>query len=131
MMKNHHFSDQIKSLQYEVNGKDLEKLALENELKDVLTPSVSQSELTLLIIEMLLEQNQFVKKNGNTDRAKKSKERLLKILDLNQSVDKISIDNNSLKNINRQLHMYYQKLRIENMELKLKLDGMEKAFAGI
>lgn len=117
----------VEQLEDVIDGKDLELTLLESELVEVNEPSYAISETTMLIIQMLAEVNVFQRKNGLTPKIKASKERLLRLLDLNGKLDNVATSNYKLKYVNREIHANYQLLRIENKELKQQLKNVELA----
>lgn len=119
--------DKIKTLNWEAEGKDLQIRSVENELMEVLSASVSCSETTMLLLQMMAELNLFVQKNGANEKIKASHARLLRLFELNKSLDPVATQNNQLKNINRELHSNYQLLRIQNAELRKKLKDIADA----
>lgn len=119
--------DKVENLTDIIDGKDLQMRILENEMVDVTAASAASSKTTLLILHMMMELNLHVQKKGWTAPAKASQERLVKLLELNRELDGMNNQNLQLKSINRDLHAQYQLLRIENKELKKKLDDIVKA----
>ncbi len=78
-------------------------LFIQNKSIDVLQPSLVMTEITSIVCDMLEENIAFVKKNGLTEKAQTNRDRLLKLLDITEMVNKISSDNYSLKTINNHL----------------------------
>jgi hypothetical protein len=75
-----------------------------NEMRDTLKPDYLLLEQAQIIILMLEDYQQFVIKNGYTEKAKESKKRLLKLLDINGQLSELGTTNNSLQLLNRNLH---------------------------
>lgn len=119
--------EKVNSLQDVIDGKDMQARLIENDMIDTFTPSVSSSEITLLVLQMCMELNQYVQKKGWTDKLKSSQKRLDKLLDLASKVTIATSDNHNLKLINRELHKNYQLLRVENRDLKAKLQAVIQA----
>ena len=88
-----------------------------NELTDTITPSIAVSELTIYVLEMLAELNEYEQKNKLNDRMVKSKNRLLKMLEIISKVFSITDTMQSLKLNNRELFADLKKLQNSNEEL--------------
>lgn len=89
-----------------------------NEQIDINTPALYMTEITSIVCDMINENLLFSKKNGLTSGAKKSRERLLKLLDITEAFNKISCDNATLKSYNKHLLSENQKLKAELNELE-------------
>jgi len=76
---------------------------IKNETNDVLSPSVAMVDITAIVCDMLEENVLYVTKNGLTDKAKQSRERLLKLLYLTETFNSTATQNLSLKTHNRRL----------------------------
>jgi hypothetical protein len=74
-----------------------------------------------------MEVNEFERKKGVTEKTKFSKQRLLKLMELNEIQSNITVVNHGLKLTNRLLHANYQMVRVENMNLKRQIQNIEKA----
>lgn len=92
---------------------------IKNELTDVLRPSVYMTEITYTICQLIEENLLYVKKNGLNQKAKDSREKLLKILDLSEQFNTVAYQNNTLKLRNRNL-------LIDNQQLRRKLKDIEQ-----
>jgi len=126
--------DQLKKLKQDVeqlkdvvDGKNLELELLNSELTDTLSPSIMLSEMSSIFLSMLMENQQFVQKNGMTSKAKESRDRLLRLLEISKDLDGISTSNYNLKATNRLIHAEYQKLRVAYRDLKAEKDKMQKS----
>lgn len=100
---------------------------MRSELEDVLASSVTCSKMTKLILEMLLELTEYVKVNGMTERAIKSKMRLVKMLDLNYQQETLSISNYQLYHTNKKMLNKYADLLAENDKFQEQLNNITKA----
>lgn len=124
----------IKELQEKIeileDGFDIHSAELslmESELQDVLKPSLLLSELTHTHLEMLHEVLVYIKKNKVNDRVLASKDRLLRLIDISTQLNGIGDTSASLKSLNKEMIGRLQLLRIENSELRLKIENFEKA----
>lgn len=81
-----------------------------NELTETLNPILNCVEITQIVCSMLEDNITFVKKNGMGDKAKLSRERLLRLLDLTELYSSVSKDNNKLKLLNKSLLIENQQL---------------------
>lgn len=104
---------------------------IQNQLIDVLTPNILLSKQSVLILQMLMEHNEYVRKKGETAASKKSKQRLLELLDCNNELNSIGDKITSLKNHNNSLLNHYKQLLDKNKELQKIIYNTEKAFCGI
>lgn len=132
--KNPHFKnlqDQVKQLEETKQSQEAEIALLQFEIEDVLKPSVAMTEITYIVSEMLSQNIAFAKKNGLTDKVKKSREQLIRLMDVSEVFNRVTIQNRSLQLHNKSLYHAYQMQRIDNLELKNKLDAMQKAFDGL
>lgn len=118
---------QIENLEdgFDIHGAELS--LLESELKDVLRPTELLSELTQTHFEMLCEILLWLRKNKPTDRVLASKERLLKLIDIDTRLNGIGDTCVSLKAINKTLVAKMQLLRIENAKLRRELKNFTDA----
>lgn len=78
-------------------------LMLKNERTDILTPTQAINNITLIVCTMLEENIAYASKNGLTEKAQLSRERLLKLLDATELFNTIQSQNAGLKLTNRQL----------------------------
>lgn len=74
-----------------------------NETMNVYTPSQTMVEVTGIVCEMIESNMAHIKKNGLTEAAKISRERLLKLLHLIEPFNTIANQNISLRLHNRRL----------------------------
>lgn len=121
------FHHQIEKLEDTIDDKNIELRIIENDLQEALSPSIIGSEITLTIMEMLLEVVEFTKLKGESERTKTSKNRLIWLLNKTEQLNTLSKSINTLKLINRDIHRVYQKLRTENITLKQQLKNTEDA----
>jgi|GEM_PF-3394841 hypothetical protein len=84
---------------------------------DVISPAIAMTNITYIVGEMLEDNVSYVKKNGMTETAKKSRERLLKLLDITETFNKITCDNAAFKTYNDQLLREIQELRKYKLEV--------------
>lgn len=117
----------VNELQDIIDGKDLHSRVIENEMVEVFTGSIAASEITQITLQIMMELNQFVKKKGWTEAARASQARLNRLLELSYKILTVTDSNYRLKLINRDLHCNYQKLRVENKELKSKIQAVVDA----
>ena len=93
--------------------------AILNEKVDTITPSIAISEFTCLIAELLEQNIEFVSKQGLTPKAKDSRLKLIKLINIGETFNQLSITNVALKLDNRNLF-------IENNRLKAELAEIER-----
>jgi len=79
---------------------------------DVLTPSVAMTHITAIVCEMLQENVDYVSKNGMTERAKVSRERLLKLLDITETFNLLASANATLQTECK--HLFAQNIALKN-----------------
>lgn len=121
MMKQNHFDTELSA----------EVALLRNELTDVYKPSIALTELTSIVCTMIEENMAYVKKNGLTEKATESRERLLKILNLSEKFNVVSVDNMNLKLYCRSIYKKYRGSELENIRLKKELDKIRLAHEGL
>lgn len=117
----------INDLEDVIDGKDLQILSVENDMIDTFKPSFAIFSTTTELLGMYLELIAYSKKNGWTEKANASLARIKNLMEWNKSLDSIADTNYKLKSINSKLHTHYQLLRIENKELKIKLQHVSDA----
>ena len=127
MMKPTHF-DNIKS---DLQVKEAENYLLQSELTNTIKPSIDAFESIAIVIQMLSELNIYIRKNGENEQAKKSKERLTKLFNNLHDLSSLTTSNHSLKLTNKFLHNQNNLLRVELYDLKKKMDDVNKAFEGV
>lgn len=127
-MKQNPLFDQVKN---ELQAKEAENYLLQSELQDTLQPSVNAYESIAIVISMLADLNQYIQRNGENEQAKKSKERLTKLFNNLHDLGSLTTTNHSLKLTNKFLHGQNNVLRMEIIELKNKLDIVNKTFEGL
>jgi len=76
---------------------------VKNETTNVLTPSSAMVDITSIVCDMLQDNLLYTNKNGATEKAIKSRIKLLKILQLTETFNTIATQNLSLKQHNRSL----------------------------
>lgn len=91
---------------------------VQNSKEDVISPSIAIIDATCIIADMMEENIAYVKKNGLTDTAKKSRERLLKLMEIGETFSRISTQNSALKTYNDQLLREIQQLRAYKTEVE-------------
>jgi len=126
-MKPTHF-DNIKS---DLQVKEAENYLLQSELTNTIKPSIDAFESIAIVIQMLSELNIYIRKNGENEQAKKSKERLTKLFNNLHDLSSLTTSNHSLKLTNKFLHNQNNLLRVELYDLKKKMDDVNKAFEGV
>lgn len=94
---------------------------------DVLTPSVTSMKATQVVIEMLLELGDHIKKNGKSERLEKSVKRLFNLLDLIAKLNNLTGDLNTLKLSNNSIMAENHLLRVDNINLKKEIEAMIKS----
>lgn len=113
--------EKIAALENQNEIKEAEIQLMLSERINTLRPSIAMSEMTIIILDMLAENNKFIQKNGLNERAKANKERLIKLLNYNLEFDKISDDNQTLKLVHKKLHTQNMQLRVINADLKKEI----------
>lgn len=117
----------IDDLQDGIDGKNLELQVMENEMTDVFKSSVAASQITQMVLQIMIELNQHVQKKGWSDAARASQTRLIKMLGAASVMMSATDENYRLKLVNAELYKNYQLLRVQNKEMRLKLENIEKA----
>jgi predicted nuclease with TOPRIM domain len=118
--------EQIEQLQDGFDIKNVEIGLLENEMQDNLRPNFLLSQLTSIHLAMLSEIVGYEIKNKPSERITVSKNRLIKLLDISTELSGIGDKMQSFKLFNRELVTRMQLLRVENAELRKKLDDVGK-----
>lgn len=115
---------QVKSLEDNFDQKGVEIQLLQSEIIDIKEPTMLLNRLMLLHLNMFSEITEYLAKNKVTDRVLASRERLLELIDITTRLNGINDRSASLKAINREIVGKIQLLRIENKELKVKLQAV-------
>lgn len=102
---------------YKTTFLEAEKLHQNNSI-DIISPFIAMTDITLIVCEMLEENIIYTKKFGLTEPAKKSRERLLKLLNITEIFNLISSKNESLKLYNKELFGENCLLKSQLFELK-------------
>lgn len=123
----HELQRQVNELKDIVDGKDLQARLIESYMVETFSASDAASEITQITLQIMMELNKFVQKKGWTDATKASQARLTRLLELSSQVGTVTDANYRLKLVNRDLHANYQILRVENKELKSKLQAIINA----
>lgn len=119
--------EKVELLQDGFDIKSIEHSLLENEMVDMLRPSRLLSDLSGYLLEMTEELTEHVKKKGLTPAAKKSQERLIKLIHLSTQLNILGVHNQSLKLFNKELVGKIQLLRIDRAELNRQITNMINA----
>jgi predicted RNase H-like nuclease (RuvC/YqgF family) len=90
----------------------------ENENSDVLSPAKAIAEITYIVAAMIEENIAYVAKSGMTEKARSSRERLIKLLNITENFNQLSNQNSTLKTWNRQLSGENQKLKSQLAEIE-------------
>ena len=114
-------SDELRELQ------QLEMYVLADELRDTLEPCKLTTELIVIILQMMMELNEYRRKNKTTDKVLASEKRLKKLLDIATGLDKITSNLHGFKVTNRYLLAKNLLLNKEKAELKRQLDNLTNA----
>lgn len=114
--------DKIAKLEDGFNIQSVEIGLLQSEMVDTLKPNRLLSELNSDIIDMINDLIEYEKKTKLTPRMQASKKRLINMLFVISELSELGSKLQSLKLINREIVGKIQLLRIENAELKHKLD---------
>lgn len=106
----------------------LEAAFLENELKDVLQPNILLSKLSQSILEMLMEYHDYTSKKGESEANKRSKKRLMELLNISTELSGVGDLLSSFKLFNKELVGRITLLNIENRKLNNELEIHRKTF---
>jgi hypothetical protein len=82
---------------------------------EVLNTSMAITDITAIVCDMLQENVEYTAKNGLTEKAKLSRQRLLTLLDVTELFNTIATQNATLKTANG--HLYTE---LNNLKQKLK-----------
>lgn len=115
-----------KNLQDNFDIQSVEIGLLQNDMQDTLKPNLLLSELNGYVLEMMNDLVEYEKKNKLTARMQASKERLVKMLFVASELSGVGDKLQSFKLFNRELVGKIQLLRIENADLKNKLEICNK-----
>lgn len=118
--------DKIAKLEDGFNIQSVEIGLLQSEMVDTLKPNRLLSELNSDIIDMMNDLIEYEKKTKLTPRMQQSKKRLINMLFVISELSDLGSKLQSLKLFNREIVGKIQLLRIENAELKHKLDICNK-----
>lgn len=118
--------EQIETLEDGFDIKNIELGLLENEMQDFLKPSVLLSQQAKYLLEMTEELIEYAKSKPGP-RVNASKERLLNLLHLHTQLGGVLTYNQTIKLFNRELVTKIQLLRVENADLRRKLDNVHKS----
>lgn len=91
---------------------------IKQQLIDTSIVSIKMTEITSIVCDMMQDNLSYTKKNGLTKQAKESRDRLLKLLNLTELFNNLSVTNNSLQVFNRQLFNENLKLKGQLAEIK-------------
>jgi hypothetical protein len=119
--------DKATHLQDEVDGKNLEMRLLESELVDTTKPAVIHSQAAAIAFEMLSDVLVHISKKGLSDKAKESKDRLMKLNGLLDEMGLVMNNTHRLKIANNELFTHYQLLRVQNKDLRQQIKKMTDA----
>lgn len=106
------------SLKMQISDMERDYLFIQNELTDTLRPSIAIIDFTFVVAELLEKNVEYVKRAGMTDPAKESRDKLLHLMDIGETFNKISNDNQTLKLYNRTILAENQSLIRELKEIK-------------
>lgn len=101
-----------------INLLEVENSIIQNELQDALLPSLSISKITFLVAELIQTNIDFVKKNGITAAANKQRITLLKLMNITETFNTLSCQNNTLQLVNRSLSKELYHLKLQLVEIK-------------
>lgn len=108
----------VNGLKSRISDLETDQIFLQNELIDVLSPSVKLTDFTFVVTELLAQNIEFVKRKGLTEAAKASREKLIYLLDISEWFNYIARDNNRLKLFNTALLSEIQALRRELKDIR-------------
>lgn len=89
----------------------------QNNSIESLKSALIMTDITYIVCDMIEENISYVKNNGLTPKAKINRERLMKLLDITETVNSVSTDNMSLKAFNNRLLVENQHLKNTIIEL--------------
>lgn len=91
--------------------------------QDVNKPSIAISEFTLIVATMLEENVAYIERNGRTEKAIQSQERLMKLMTIGETVSQIAGQNVAMKiecnNLLRRWQACYNELKQLKNEINL------------
>jgi len=119
--------DKISELEITVESKDAENYLLQSEMQDTLSPATTIMKLNQIVLGMICELNEFIRLKARSKKTDDSMARLAKIIELVACMDAISTSNYTLKCSNKYLMGVIGRYRLENQELKTKLNNILKA----
>lgn len=97
-------------------------------LEDTLYPSIHLLALKSLIFDLHNDVKQFEEKNGKSEKTESSLERINKMIELSDKLDKIANQNNTAQLLMRHNNLKMNELLTENNKLKKELESVKKAF---
>jgi hypothetical protein len=106
------------SLKMQISDMERDYLFLQNELTDTLRPSIGIIDFTYVIAELLEKNVEYVKRAGMTAPAKESRDKLLYLMNIGETFNKLSADNQKLKLYNRTILAENKLLIKELKEIK-------------
>lgn len=122
-----HYHRAIEGLEDTIDSKNVELRLFESNLQDSITSQVIASSVTCTLAEMIGELLEFERLKGSTDKTKASKERLIKLIFETEKLNVMSARLATLKLLNKDIHSAYQRLRVENHDLKEQLQKISDA----
>lgn len=106
------------SLKMQMSDMERDYLFIQNELTDTLRPSIAIIDFNYVIAELLEKNVEYVKRSGMTELAKESRDKLLYLMDISETFNRLSNDNQKLKLYNRTILAENQALIKEIKEIK-------------
>lgn len=105
-------------LKMQIASLEADLLYTQNELTDTLNPALKIIDFTYVIAELIEKNVEFVNRSGMTNAAKDAREKLLYLMTIGETFNKLSADNYKLKLYNRSLLGENQYLKKQLAEIK-------------
>lgn len=118
---------QAENLKDTIEQQNIERMLLENELAQLVEPAKAIMALNQILLEMLMENNVFMRANGAKEKAVLHKNRLLKMINLLGPLSDLDDSNYKLRTINREMNVALHKEKMLSAEYKSQLDKITNA----
>lgn len=98
-----------------------------SQMVDTLSPAVLSMEAVQIVLQMMIQNTEYVQKNGKSEKANESAKKLMKLFECVTKLNKITGDMNTLQLQNKEFYVKMKLAQKENIELKQRLQNIVDA----
>lgn len=106
---------------------ELELQLVLSELTDTLSPSIISSEACQIVLQLMIQNAEYIKKNGKSEKANANAKQLKRLFELVSKFNEFTSNMNTLQLQNKEFYSKMIAEKIKNVDIQKKLDAIKSA----